>query len=165
MRVCLLNGMTCSMDSQYFRGSATDSLLADSASTQMVTKRQKASRSLGAVKSKSLTNSLRILCYLQREKVKAVISSKNRHNEKEDVSKKATKQVWSYSHAQLSHKNICASFTHYLPAMEKHFFRVWKMLFDLSKLHLTACRFLIDGVTQGTISVWGILSGEAVKDY
>jgi len=31
--------------------------------------------------------------------------------------------------------------------MEKHFFRVWKMLFDLSKLHLTACRFLIDGVT------------------
>lgn len=64
MRVCLLNGMTCSMDSQYFKGSATDSLLADSASTQMVTKRQKASRSLGAVKSKSLTNSLRILCYL-----------------------------------------------------------------------------------------------------
>lgn len=95
--------------------------------------------------------------------------SKNMPKKKEDASKKRDPAMgsWlrSYSQVQISSKNIGASFTHQFPAMEKHFFRVQKMLFDLSKLHLTACRFLIDGVTQGTISVCGIVSGEAVRDY
>lgn len=45
------------------------------------------------------------------EKVKAVISSKNMHNKKEDA-KKPIEWVRSCSHVQVSYKSIGASFTH-----------------------------------------------------